>query len=281
MKLTSFLAATMLLLASCGGTTDQSSDEENSDNANTSSSQDDVITLDSGVKIEFSQRGDGNLPTQGQKVSVHYRGMLENGQVFDESYKRGEPISFKLGTGQVIPGWDQGIAQLSKGAKAKLTIPAEMAYGANERPGIPANSTLIFEVELVDIQDAPKPLVHEMYDAGGKAPKETASGLKYHIIEEGMGAQASAGSNVSVHYQGVLEDGKKFDSSYDRGEPISFPLGAGQVIPGWEEGIALLKEGGKAQLIIPPSLAYGESGAGGVIPPNATLIFDVELVKVN
>ena len=108
----------------------------------------------------------------------------------------------------------------------------------------------------------------------------TNSGLEYYIIEEGTGEQAAAGRMVQVHYYGVLEDGTKFDESYMRGEPIEFQLGSGRVIPGWEEGIALLTAGSKAQLVIPPYLAYGEQGAGGAIPPNATLIFDVELVAV-
>lgn len=110
---------------------------------------------------------------------------------------------------------------------------------------------------------------------------KTASGLEYLEVEEGSGEQAKAGKTVSVHYTGKFQDGKVFDSSISRGEPISFPLGAGRVIKGWDEGIALMKVGGKAQLVIPPHLAYGESGAGGVIPPNATLVFDVELVSVD
>ena len=109
---------------------------------------------------------------------------------------------------------------------------------------------------------------------------KTASGLEYIEIEAGTGAQAQAGKTVSVHYTGKFQDGKVFDSSISRGEPISFPLGQGRVIKGWDEGIALMKVGGKAQLIIPPELGYGERGAGGVIPPNATLVFDVELVDV-
>ena len=108
----------------------------------------------------------------------------------------------------------------------------------------------------------------------------TKSGLAYNMIEEGSGTQAISGKTVSVHYTGKLADGTKFDSSYDRNAPIEFPLGEGRVIPGWDEGIALLKVGGKATFIIPPNLAYGERGAGGVIPPNATLIFDVELLDV-
>ena len=109
---------------------------------------------------------------------------------------------------------------------------------------------------------------------------KTQSGLEYIEIEPGTGAQAENGKVVNVHYTGKFQDGKVFDSSHSRGEPISFPLGKGNVIKGWDEGIALMKVGGKAQLIIPPNLAYGESGAAGVIPPNATLIFDVELVSI-
>ncbi|MBT9587152.1 FKBP-type peptidyl-prolyl cis-trans isomerase [bacterium] len=118
---------------------------------------------------------------------------------------------------------------------------------------------------------APKPL--------GPAVK-TKSGLKYEVFKKGEGEVAQNNQKVFVHYTGVLENGTKFDSSLDRGEPFDFILGTGAVIKGWDEGVAGMKVGEKRKLTIPPDLAYGEAGAGGLIPPGATLIFDVELVKV-
>lgn len=120
----------------------------------------------------------------------------------------------------------------------------------------------------------------ELLDTVAAGFDETPSGLRYKILQKGDGKNAAKGLKVSVHYKGQLLDGTVFDSSYKRKEPIDFTLGIGQVIEGWDEGIQLLQVGDKARLVIPSDLAYGERGAGGVIPPNATLIFDVELMKV-
>ncbi|MDO7172694.1 peptidylprolyl isomerase [Mariniflexile sp. AS56] len=109
---------------------------------------------------------------------------------------------------------------------------------------------------------------------------KTESGLRYQIIQKGTGVKAEKGKNVSVHYKGQLADGTVFDSSYKRNQPIDFPVGVGQVISGWDEGIQLLNVGDKARFVIPSHLGYGSSGAGGVIPPDAILIFDVELMNV-
>ena len=113
-----------------------------------------------------------------------------------------------------------------------------------------------------------------------EATVKTASGLEYIDLVPGTGPSPTAGKGVKVHYTGWLTDGKKFDSSVDRGQPFVFTVGVGQVIPGWDEGVLAMKVGGKRKLIIPSNLGYGPSGAGSDIPPNATLIFEVELLDV-
>jgi peptidylprolyl isomerase len=232
-------------------------------------------TTASGLVYKVTEMGNGKKVEVGDKVTVHYTGKLTNGTKFDSSKDRNQPFSFKVGGGQVIRGWDEGLALLNVGDKALLTIPPAIGYGDRNMGTIPPNSTLIFEIEVLD---AVSPVKATPYEVKGKDTITTASGLRYIVVNEGTGEQAMAGKTVDVHYTGYLMDGKVFDSSVERGEPISFPLGQSMVIRGWEEGIALMKVGTKLRLIIPSELGYGANGAGGVIPPNATLIFDVELV---
>ncbi|MCZ2141278.1 MAG: FKBP-type peptidyl-prolyl cis-trans isomerase [Bacteroidia bacterium] len=233
-------------------------------------------TTASGLKYKITEKGSGTKAYAGAKVKVHYTGKLTDGKVFDSSVGRGEPFEFTLGMGQVIKGWDEGIALLHVGDKATLTIPSKLGYGEQGTQGIPGGATLIFDVELIAVSEGIKP-----WDVKNTNVQTTSSGLQYIVVEKSSNPiKAETGKTVYVHYTGFLKGNKVFDSSIERGTPISFPLGQGRVIKGWDEGIALMHVGDKYRLIIPPSLGYGERGAGGVIPPNATLYFDVELVNV-
>jgi len=244
------------------------------------SQMDNLQKTASGLQYSILKKGNGIRPEQGDKVFVHYVGKLMNDTIFDSSYKRGEPFSFNLGEGRVIKGWDEGIALLQEGDSALLIIPPDLGYGNRAIGSIPANSTLKFIVSLEKVEKAPK---IEPFDITNKETETTESGLKIVRVKkaEKDAIKPSIGDNVVVHYTGYFEDGKIFDSSVRRGEPITFTLGKGQVIKGWEEGISLLAKGEKARLIIPYNLAYGENGRPPAIPPKANLIFDVELVDVH
>lgn len=226
--------------------------------------------------ITHSPKQKGAQAQAGDIVSVHYTGKFLNDSVFDSSVARNEPIKFTLGKGQVIKGWDEGIALLHVGEKAKFVIPAELAYGDKQVGPIPANSKLIFDVELISITEKPK-----AYDVKGKDTITTPSGLKYIKVQENMaGTLATNGKTVVVHYTGFLLDGSIFDSSVQRGDKFEFPLGAGRVIKGWDEGLALMKTGDKYRFIVPFNLAYGERGYPPIIPAKSDLIFDVELFEL-
>ena len=250
------------------------------------------------------------LVASGSPILVHYTGWLYDpaapdgkGTQFDSSRTRVAPFSFIVGVGRVIKGWDQGVIGMKINGKRTLIIPASLAYGERDRPKIPANSNLMFDIELISIVQTGASGLGASTSTSASAPPTVASGpmrlapkaslpmiaTDLTIIDQlvGTGQTAEAGSSVTVHYTGWLYDaklpggkGKEFDSSVKSGKPFAFPLGGKRVIRGWDEGVAGMKVKGKRTLIIPSQFGYGERGAGGVIPPNATLIFDVELLEV-
>ena len=232
-----------------------------------------IQELEPGLQYIETQIGTGETVGANDFVEVHYTGWLydpadsnqngHRGNQFDSSVERGEPIAFPLGRGMVIPGWDRGLVGMKVGGKRTLIIAPELAYGANGRPPIiPANSTLIFDTEIMGL------------------PK-----VDVEVLEEGTGPVAEVGDAVEVHYTGWLWEngakGKEFDSSRTHGRPFRFSLGRRMVIQGWDLAIEGMPVGQKARLIIPPVLGYGHRGSPPVIPPDATLCFEVELVSID
>ncbi len=265
-----------------------------------------VQKTESGLYYIITKKGTGPNAKPGQTVSMNYEGMLIDGTKFDSNldsaFNHVQPFNFPLGQGRVIKGWDEGIALLNKGAKAKLLIPSRLAYGSRAMGDkIPANSPLVFDVEMLgtieqkapEVQEKPSPAgsgmneekaIAEYIKANGlmKNIKRTPSGLYYVITKMGTGPKANKGQIVSMNYTGALLNGNVFDSNVDpkfnHVAPFDFPLGQGRVIKGWDEGIALLNTGSKAKLIIPSRLGYGTRGAGAKIPANSVLVFDVEML---
>jgi len=239
---------------------------------------DELTTTESGLQYTDITSGEDIQAEEGNTVITHYtiwvQGEDEDTFVFSSSFS--QPLTFVIGSGNIVfPGWDEGVTGMKLGGKRFLVIPPDLALGESGQGDIPPNSTLVMEIELVDLTVPPK--MSEVYEDDYAT---TESGLKYYDFEVGDGATPEAGQTVIVHYTGWLDDGTMFDSSVERGQPFPFVLGEGNVIAGWDEGLASMNVGGKRQLVIPPELGYGETGAGGVIPPNATLIFEVELLEI-
>jgi peptidylprolyl isomerase len=224
----------------------------------------------SGLEIWDAKEGKGDAVKAGGKVKVHYTGWLTNGDIFDSSVVRKEPIEF--GLKDVIKGWQEGIPGMKPGGVRRLKIPADLAYGNRKVGTIPPGSTLVFEVELLEAENKP-----ELPDLKSKEWKKLGdAGLEIWDVVEGKGDAVKAGAKVTVHYTGWLTNGKQFDSSFGN-DPITF--GLDQVVKGWGDGIPGMKPGGVRRLRIPAELGYGKRGAGEDIPPDSVLIFEVKLIK--
>ncbi|MBK7211898.1 MAG: FKBP-type peptidyl-prolyl cis-trans isomerase [Bacteroidales bacterium] len=267
----------------------------------------------SGVYYVEEKAGSGRAVQTGDMIKMDFTVATVDGNQIFSTLDRKQPITFEYGKPFDTKGFDEGISKMKKGGKAKFIVPSVMGFGDRGRKDmggneiIPPYSTIVYEVEILDIQtkaqhdkevadkaakdkadaktaEVKEPSVIQKYIKDkGITVKPTASGLYYVEKVKGKGAKAIVGKKVSVHYTGHLVDGTVFDSSLERkpSQPYEFTLGKGEVIPGWDEGIALMNEGGKATLVVPSKLGYGENGNGNIIKPFFPLVFEVELVKVS
>ena len=256
------------------------------------SNDSEIKTTESGLQYFDETVGEGRDAKVGDLLSIHFKGwvIVDSTNLFSDwtkdstrlpnligdSYRQGQAVKFVLGEDAFIRGTDEGIVGMKPNGKRMIVIPSELAYGEKGVGPVPPNSDLKVLIELLEVKD---PVVTELWDVDQTKLNTTESGLMYFIVDQGEGDFATDGNVVTVHYSGFLKDGTKFDSSVERDEPFTFVIGNKQVIAGWDEGIRLLKKGGKARFVIPPSLGYGDITAGK-IPPSSTLIFDIELLDV-
>jgi FKBP-type peptidyl-prolyl cis-trans isomerase len=266
-----------------------------------------VTPSSTGIYYMETRKGTGKSPEKDQYVSAHFTVyLLGNSEKLFSTLDRGEPVDFKFGSPFENAGFQEVIGMMKEGGKANAIVPSAMAFGERGAGDIvPPFSSLYYEVELVDILSQQE-FDKKQADIAAKKQAETArlakeedaliqkyikdnnivpttvlpNGLIYVETLKGTGDSPLDGKKVKVHYTGKLLDGTMFDTSLDDNQPLEFAVGRRAVIEGWDAGIPLMKAGGKATLIIPSKLGYKERGSGNVIPPNATLVFDVELVEV-
>jgi len=256
-----------------------------------------------GYKYKYIREGDGALPKNGELVLYNMKYMDENDSVLQES-TAANPLVLQCDSIQ----WEnmgplyKALQIIKEGDSILVKIPTKTLFSESFRSPVPPSLnpdgeiTFCLGLDKIRTQeemeaealaqsqeqmDEDIEIIDNYLEDNGIEAQSTESGLRYVIDVQGTGEYPQPGDSVKVHYTGTLLDGNKFDSSLDRGDPFQFVIGMRQVIMGWDEGIALLKPGGKGTLYIPSPLGYGARGAGGVIPPNAVLKFDVELLEIN
>ena len=232
-----------------------------------------VVTTDSGLKYSVLKAGDGgDKPKIGDQVEVHYTGWLTDGKVFDSSRRGGKPLKFVLG--QVIEGWNQGVTLMSPGDRYKFTIPYDLAYGEQGNPPtIPAEATLIFDVELLSFEKGPE------FRRLDPEKTVTADGLKYQVLVEGAGDPPKADDTMVMHFtfwntEGRLMHTTAFNPEGTKGVP------SGYLIEILKKGPQMVKPGGSVLFEVPPAMAFGDQDQGPNLPPGSTTIWRIDMERV-
>ena len=239
----------------------------------------DKWTTESGLQVTEVVVGEGELPEKGDILKLHYTGWYLDGEKFDSTDKLPGPAAVRIGRGDLLPGLEEGVATMRKGGKRILILPPELAFGKEGRPGVvPPDKWVKFEVELVEIEPGPPPIVP--WNDAGMEVITSRSGLQIIEFTIGEGDFPKLGDTVVVSYSGFFDDGTLFDTTYHNNAPMEFVLDAQQLIPGWVEALLTMRVGGQRKIIVPPFLGYGAKGYGKSVPPNATLVYDIELLEI-
>jgi len=307
------LLAPALLLTACGGDSDAPPDQVAGESANAAlptvsgvfgeRPEIDAPDNDPTAKLvaKTLSEGSGAEVQKGDLLVANYTGQTwREDKVFDSSFERGQPVAFPIGVGSVIPGWDETLVGVPAGSRVLLVIPPDKGYGEAGQPdaGIEGDDTLVFVVDVLDSYGGAAAAQGERldYDPAGRLPavaggageqptlsipdREPPSELVAKTLVQGTGPEVAAGQLLVAQYVGVTwRDGKQFDSSWERGQPAAFPIGAGQVIPGWDETLVGVPAGSRVLLVIPPDKGYGKAGQPDAgIKGTDTLVFVVDVL---
>ncbi|WP_340106339.1 FKBP-type peptidyl-prolyl cis-trans isomerase [Rhodohalobacter sp. 8-1] len=238
--------------------------------------RDDVTVTESGLQYRVIEEADGTLPAEESIAVFNFIGTFYDGEVFNDTFDEGQPIVTTVNS--LPPGLSEGLQLAPIGSRYEFVLPPDLGYGNNPPPGFPPGAVLIFEVEVLHSSNYDPIFLDQ--NAEREEVMVTESGLQYRIIEEGSGESPANDSSVSVEYTGTFIYGETFDTSRDTDGPATFDLNG--VIEGFSEGIQLMQEGARYEFFIPGNLAYGQQPPQqSLIYPDATLIFDVELISVN
>lgn len=237
----------------------------------------DYKTSASGLKYIIVNNGSAEKPKAGDRIWVEYTGKLTNDSVFASTKETGN-ADFYMGQGQIIKGWEEALTMIGEGGEIKLIVPPALGYGTMKIPGIPSNSTLLFEIKLLQV-DKGTPI--EPFNTSGLSALKGSKGIKYYEISRGSGPKAKPNDNAYVHYTGWLPDGTIFTSSLKVSDGIRITVGAGEVIEGWDLLLPLMAQGSKIRAEIAPELAFGKEGYGNRVPPGSKIILDLEMVKLS
>ena len=274
---TLLLLFSFLFLLGCSNSQTDTNDSGNENGGERSKGSDrdtEYTVLDSsGLMYKTLEKGTGERIDSGDVVIFHYKGRPQNDdRFFSNTFQSGSPSQMEVGQVQMVDGMNQFFPHSREGGRYILKVPSHLGFGDKIVMRVPSNSDLHYEIQVLGKKKSVEPL-----DTSGVKKSVTNSGIEIYKVHAGNGARPTPGDLIKIHYNGYFKNGLKFDSSYDRDQPLIFNLGKGQVVRGLDEVVSMMRKGDQWRVVIPSHLGYGEQGKG-VVGPDKDLVFDVKLV---